>query len=171
RSLGDLGQDRHPGRPLERGEAIGAVRGEFSGRGLALEHDDDTDLFSVLLVRHGVGRRLGDRGMAEQHILYLVWRDLLPGPVDQLLEPADQGEVAVRAERTDVAGAEPAVPERGARRDRIVEVLVDDGRAAHRYLALLAGRHRLPVVVEDGDLGTGRLPDRPRAAFAGRQRI
>src|SRR5262249_39091036 len=82
--------------------AIGAVCGEFTGSGLAAEHDNDTHLLSVLLVRHGVRRRLGDRGMGEQHVLYLVWRDLLTGPVDQLLHPAYQGEVAIRAERADV---------------------------------------------------------------------
>src|SRR6202034_3458499 len=107
----------------------------------------------------------------EQHFLDLVGRDLLPGPVDELLHPADQGEVAVRAELADVAGAEPAPTERGGGRGRIVEVRLDDGRAAHRYLAVLPDCHWSPVVVEGGDLGTGRPADRAGAALGGRQRI
>src|SRR6185437_6759533 len=101
----------------------------------------------------------------------LVRGDLLAGPVDQLFQPADEGEVAVRAELADVAGAEPAVTERGGGRRRVVEVVVDDGRPADRYLALSARGHRLPVDVKRGDLGAGWPPDRSRSAFAGRQRI
>src|SRR5262249_2280218 len=150
-TLRDRGQDRNPGRPLEGGQVIRAVGGEFPWRGPpgpVPEDDHNAYLLAVLLVRHRVGRRLGDRRMAEQHGLHLVRRDLLAGPVDQLLDAAHQGQVPVRAEPADIAGAEPAVPERGLRRGWVIEVLIDDGRATHRHLALPTGTHRPPVVSE-----------------------
>ena len=121
------------GRIVTRTGRLNAARRsaqyEVSSRGVAspLEHDDDAHLLAVLLVRHRVGRRLGDRGMGEQHVLDLVGRDLLSGPVDQLLHPAHQREVAVGTEParrrrcgTSRRGTRPPSPRdcRGTRRRR-----------------------------------------------------
>src|SRR5437763_961674 len=74
-------------------------------------------------------------------------RDLLAAPVDELLEPAGQHEVAVLVEHPLVAGAEIAAPEGRRVRFGVVEVAAHDIDAADRDLALLAGRQRLALVI------------------------
>ena len=69
-----------------------------------------------VLPKRGMGNRKGGRlphgAMLEQRFLHVARGHLLAAPVDDLLEPARDGQIAVRVEPAQVAGAEPAVDER-----------------------------------------------------------
>ena len=138
RPLRDFGQDGDPGRPFERGETVHAVGNELPGGDLgAPEHDDDAYLLAVRFVRHRVGRCLGDCGMAEQHVLHFVRRDLLPGPVDQLLQPAYQRQVAIRAEL-------PTSPVRNQPPEKAAPVAAGLSRYSRRRTVLARPPHPVP---------------------------
>src|ERR1700751_5121074 len=69
-----------------------------------------------LLAEHPIGladdRSLEHPGMGVQDILDLLRVDVLPAPDDQVLDPVDQGEVAVVVEPADVAGVQPSAAQR-----------------------------------------------------------
>jgi hypothetical protein len=73
--------------------------------------------------------------VAQERVVDLERRDLLPAPVDDLLQPAPQCEIALVVQRPLVAGAEPAVREGGIVRLRVRLVAREDVRAADGHLA------------------------------------
>src|SRR5205807_7144409 len=108
--------------------------------------------------RPGAGsrrRRPRPRPGAQQDLVDLPRRDLLAAPVDHLLEPPDQSQVAVGVEYALVAGAEPAVGEGRGVRLRVVGVAVDHARAADDHLAGAALIEQAAGLVHDPDLDPG----------------
>src|SRR5205823_9859652 len=97
-------------------------------------------------------------GVCLQDLVDLTGGDLLAAPVDQLLDPADQLQVAVGVQAPAVAGAEPAVNEGGGVGLRVALVAVDHVGALDGHLAVL----------QDPDLDPGAGPYRARLARGGR---
>src|SRR5690348_740339 len=82
-----------------------------------VRHPDDLDVLHVLV---GV-----------QELLDLAWRDVLPAPDDHVLEPAGDGDIAVRVHGGQVTGVHPA---RGV-----------DGLGGLAGLPPIAEHHRVPA--------------------------
>ena len=81
--------------------------------GIRPQHHDGGDVLAELLVRDGEHAGLQHRRMAQQDLFDLQRRDLLPAAVDDVLDAADDEEIAVGVEIAEVAGPEPAVAEGG----------------------------------------------------------
>ena len=73
------------------------------------EDDERLRHLAGLLVGARDDRRVGDRGVGEQHRFQLGRRHLVALVLDQLLEPVDDEEPAVLVGVADVAGVQPAV--------------------------------------------------------------
>ena len=69
-------------------------------------------------------------GVAEQRLLDFGGRDLLPSPIDDVLDTADNEEISVPVQVSEVAGSEPAVPKRGFCSGDIIVISPGDGGAA-----------------------------------------
>src|SRR5947209_3529359 len=80
--------------------------------------------------------------------------------VDQRLDPSLQCHVAGGVEHPEIAGAAPAVGERGGVRLRIVLVAVRDVRTLDHHLALRARRQQRSEIVHDPDPDPGPQTDR-----------
>ena len=107
--------------------------------------------------------------MLGEDALQLQRIDVHPAPVDHLLDPPDQGHVAVGVDGRHVPGMEPAFrPQRPPglhRRLRVAEVAGARRRAADPELARLAGGKRAPLAVDDAYLAAVHHPaDRGTAA-------
>ena len=90
--------------------------------------------------------------MLSDHVLDLLRHDAAGAGADHLLEPADDGEVTVAVELPDVAGVQPAVAQRRARRRLVLPVARHDVAAVDQHFA-----------------GLVRAPSRRRAALIARQ--
>ena len=109
-----------------------------------------------------------DAGLGEQDVLDFPGVDLLAAPVDHVIGPAGQEQVAVLVQMAQVAGGEPSLGiDRTGRAVR--RVLPDDALAADLHLTHLQGRARhVPPGVQPGypDLGSGRQAHRAGLARA-----
>src|SRR6185369_11138030 len=109
---------------LVRREQLGDVVGQLFGRRrLTARHDPRDNPLAEVVVRFAGDGRLRDAGVFEQRVFDLARADLVAAALDQVgrLAPDDL-DVAVAVTRRHVAGAEPAVVERGRGRVRTVEV-------------------------------------------------
>ncbi|MET3365119.1 hypothetical protein ABIF60_006514 [Bradyrhizobium japonicum] len=111
-------------------------------------------------MRHREHASLQHGRMAEQDLFHLERRDLLPAAVDDVLDAADDEEIAVSVEIAEIAGPEPAVAEGGLCRRLVVVIAAAHVRSAQHDLATLAARKCTARLVHDGDLGAGGAPDR-----------
>src|SRR5699024_7245178 len=98
--------------------------------------------------------------------LDLLRVEVLTAADDHVLDPVDDGEVAVLVEGSDVAGVEPSVDDRLGGLLGPVEIAAHDGGAGDEDLAGFAGGLIPPVLVDDPDLLTvdggadrAQLPD------------
>jgi len=80
-----------------------------------------------------------DAGLGEQDVLDFPRVDLLAAPVDQVVGPAGQEQVAVLVEVAQVAGVEPAFGVDGTR-GAVLRVFPDDAPAPDLHPAHLLGR-------------------------------
>ena len=159
-------------RHLERRQPLAAVAPQLVrvDSRVVDDHGRRDDL-APLRVRDPVGDRLADRRVREQRLVDLARGDLLAAAVDQLLEPAVEREIAVgegaRGRRcgTSRRGTTPRSPPRcrGSRRPRPARAPTTSPAAP--------GGDRLPVLVEDRDLGAGRTPTVPARRSRRRQRV
>ncbi len=60
----------------------------------------------------GEGGSFDHIGVAKQRLFDFGWRDLLSSALDNILDFANNEEIAVAVEISEVAGSEPAVPKR-----------------------------------------------------------
>ncbi|MHC2533441.1 hypothetical protein ACVJMY_003010 [Bradyrhizobium diazoefficiens] len=102
--------------------------------------------------------------MAEQDLFHLERRDLLPAAIDDVLDAADDEEIAVGIEIAEIAGPEPAVAEGGLRRRLVIIIATAHVRAAQHDLAVCAARKRAARLVHDRDLGPRGAADRSELA-------
>ena len=93
-----------------------------------------------------------------------------PRLMTSFLDPADNEQISLGVEVSEVAGSEPAVPKRGLCSCGIVVVAPGDGGTPQRDFSAFAGWKPSTVVVHDRDLGPGGLPDRTRLASLQRVR-
>lgn len=128
--------------------------------GVRAQHHDGGDVFAELLMRDGEHAGLQHRRMAQQDLFDLQGRDLLPAAVDDVLDAADDEEVAVGVEIAEVAGPEPAVAEGGPCRRLVIIIAAAHVRPAQHDLAMLAARKRAARPVHDRDLGARSAADR-----------
>ena len=89
---------------------------------------------------------------------------------DDLLQPADDGEIAVAVERADVAGVQPAVAQRLARRLLVLPVAGHDVAALHQHFAGRVRRvARHPRAARDRRETAGRpIPSAGARSVAGK---
>ena len=106
--------ERPPLRQLPAGDRAWpgsrAARSAVTDCALA-EHDRREWTLAPPLVRHADDARLEHRRVRHQRVLQLDRADPLAAGLDDVLGPVGQGQVAVRGEHADVAGAQPAVAE------------------------------------------------------------
>jgi hypothetical protein len=139
--------------------------------GVGVQHHGGGHLLAERGVRDPEGDRLRHRRVAQQHLVDLPRRDLLATPVDQLLDAADQGQVAALVEHALVAGQEPAFQEGFGVGLGVGGVAVDHTGALDRHLAGRPGRQLRAGGVQHGHLDPGAHAHRAGLARGGRQRV
>jgi hypothetical protein len=92
-----------------------------------MQHDGGADVRAKSPMGHREHGGFEHIRVAQQRRLYLGRGDLLPTLVDDLLYPADDEEIPIRVEVTEVAGSEPAVPKCGRGGGGIIVVAPDYG--------------------------------------------
>ena len=140
-------------------------------RRLALRHDERLRHLAGRLVGAGDHRGVGDRGVGEQDRLQFGRGDLVALVLDQLLEPVDDREPAVRVGNAEVAGVQPPLGVDRLRRGLgPVEVALHDERPAHADLARSVPAARSSPVATStilhSVLGTGGPADPGRSSPA-----
>src|SRR3954451_8856389 len=127
-------------RALVRRQPLAGVRDERVAVDVAGRHDEGDDLLAPALRRHAGHRDLRDGRMVLERRLDLAGIDVEPTADDELLRAPGDLEAAVPVvDPAEVAGAKPAVAgQRLGRRVGAVPVAVEDLRAAHEDLAVLA---------------------------------
>ncbi len=158
--------DLDAGRPFEFGEAfLAAFRQVIAQRGVRDVHRyDERDGH---LAENGV-RPAHDRGVAhpwvgEQDRLDLARIHLLTTTVDHVVGAAGQEEIAVRVEKTDVAGVEPTVVGESVAAGR-TRIGANHPWPADLHRADHVGRAYRAVVIDDADLAVDRHAHRTRLA-------
>src|SRR5262245_20113888 len=112
----------------------------------------------------GEGSSFDDIRVAKQHLFDLGWRDLLSSALDEILDSANNEEIDIMVEISEVAGSEPAVPKRILCSCRIVVVAPGDSGTPERDFSTLAGAKLSAFSVHDRYLGPGGSADRTRLA-------
>src|SRR5882672_3235896 len=136
-----------------------------------MKYDRGADIFAEPRMRQGEGRRLTDRGMAEQRLLDVVRRDLLAAAIDDLLGAADDPQEAVIVDGAKVAGGQPAVLEAAWYAvDAVEKVAGHDARSAQDHLTGLAPRKEGSLLVANRKLAFGDSTDRTRPGRVRRKR-
>src|SRR5436309_4027477 len=144
------GDDRDLPGVLEGGEPLPAVEDERvrRGPGAGSERDEGLDLLAERGVWHADHRGLGDPRVGQENRLHLLGKDRVAAAQDPLALASDDSHEAVRGERREVPGPEPAVQaEDRARLLRIVQVPLHRGRTLDPQLADLAGGQHAARVV------------------------
>src|SRR5205814_10092200 len=95
--------------PLSR-ELAQLVRGRLRIRP---QHHYGGDVLAELWVRDGEDAGLEHSRMAQQDLFHFQRRDLLSAAVDDVLDAADDEEIAVGIEIAEIAGPEPAAADGG----------------------------------------------------------
>src|SRR5207344_3372456 len=125
-----------------------------------MKDDRGADIFAEPRMRHGEGRRLAHRGMAEQRLLDVVGRYLLAAAIDDLLGTTDDPQEAAPVDGAEVAGRQPTILEAtGDAVDVAEKVAGHDARSAQHHLAGLSRRQKDSLVVADGKLAFGNAAD------------
>jgi hypothetical protein len=160
-------------RNLEAGQHPGRVRPQFALVDAHARREDDGsgDLLAQRGMRDREHARLRHCRMPEQHAFDFARSDLLAAAIDDILDPSAQRQIPVAIEPTQVAGAKPAVDERGRGGHRIVEVPVDDAGAARDDLAERAFGHCVARRVDDRNVVEHGGPDGARPANVRWQRV
>src|SRR5512132_2016048 len=126
---------------------------------LALTELDDRDaLLAVDVVRPADDARRRDGRVLQQRLLDVPWKDVEAAPNDQVLLAVDDVDVPVVVEAAQVAGVEPAVPDRLRRQLRRAPVAEHDRARTDADLADLA------VAVDAHLHAGGRLADGAEAS-------
>ena len=76
--------------------------------------------------------------MAQQRLLDLGRGDLLPSPINDVLDAPNNEEVSVLVQISKITGSEPAVPKRGRGSGGIIVVSSRDGGTPQRNLSAFA---------------------------------
>src|SRR6187399_1262375 len=116
------------------------------------KHHAESDPLAQVGVGHGDGSAELDGGEAVGHVLDLLGRDLLAAPVDLVLGAAFHDQIPAATAAYQVAGAVPAIGERGAVVGIGVEVAADRVRAPGPQFTDLPVGNGAASAVENADL-------------------
>jgi hypothetical protein len=116
-------------------------------------------------------RRFGDVRMLHERCVHCGGRHLESAATDQLLDAADDVEIAILVEITEVAGAKPPCMERCSVGLRVILVAREHFPAAHDEFANFALRQECPRCAQHPDLAAGRKAHRAGPAPRGWYRI
>ena len=144
--------------PLEPGDVVEARPVEVLDRrrsGAVGGHHEGHHRLAPLRVGPADDGGGPDAGVAEQRLLDLPGVDVHPPADDQVLGPVPQREVPVGVEAADVAGVQPASPQRLGGGIGLLPVAGHDHVAPDHHLADLAGGEVAVGVVDDADLDVG----------------
>src|SRR5581483_3128859 len=139
-------------RPLEAGDVPGGVVQDLVDGDVLPEHDHGVDPLTPPFVGQPDDRRFPDGRVGHEDVLDLPGVDVVAAGDDHVALAVPQVQEPVLVEGPDVAGVDPAVPDDLGRLGRPVPVAGEDVLAPGDDLALLAGRQRPVVVVDDPDL-------------------
>src|SRR5215831_17310150 len=137
-------EEPHLARRLVVGDAVGqkAPKLDCVEDAASARHDGGADDLAQIAIRQADDRRFHDVGMCGDGAFDLDGWDLLPAPVDQLVDAADDAKQPVRAEARQVSRAEPRAVELLTRGSWVVPVADHRGRGVH--LELATGRDAIP---------------------------
>ena len=155
---------RHPARDKAQDVPL-------RGRGPLPQHDGGPDGLAQRRVGDRKRDRLADRFVFEEDLVDLARRDLLSSPVDDLLQPTRDRDVALLVDDTRITGAEPAAGESRGVRLRPMFVAAEDVGTAHHDLTHAAGRQQLAALVHDGHGRAGGQAHRPGLSHTRGQRV
>src|SRR5260370_14801120 len=110
-SHGDLAHDAYTRRQLEADEPIGAVPAQLGQRDARGHDDGGLDSLPVFGVRHAAHHRFPHNAVGKQQLVDVARSYLRASAVDELLDPADQRQVAVIQANSAIAGPERAAAE------------------------------------------------------------
>src|SRR6185312_1321571 len=175
--LGDLSHgvlrqrllDVHLTRHLVAGQGLAAVLDEVLGHHVKAgpERDEGHRLLAEDRIGLPDDRGLEHRGDGIEDVLDLLRVDVLPAPDDQVLDPVDQGQIAVVVEPADITGVQPAAAQDLRRLLRPAEVAAHDVRPADDHLARLPGGQQPVSLVHHPDVDAGYWQaDAARLAYA-----
>ncbi len=139
--------------------------------GSRLEHDGRNDLLAEPWMRNAERRRVGDSRDCAQNRIDFERRDLVAAAIDDLLDAADEVQLAGAVEAREIAHPEPTIDEIRGIEIRVVEIPVDDLRPAYLYLADFAAPGDAVAVVHEANVAAHRRPDRAARARGGRQSL
>src|SRR5439155_16407185 len=117
----------------------------------AAENYRGCHLFAVDPVRDPEAYRFGDRRMTQQRFIDLARRNLLAAAIDQLLDSANQSQIAFVIQVALIACAKPAIRERCGISLRVAFVPAEDVRPFDRHLPCRARRKQIASLVESRD--------------------
>ena len=133
-----------------------------------LQDDDRLHRFAPGVVGDADHRRVGDRRMTEERVLDLGRIDVLAAGHDHVLHPVIDEDVALLVHVGGVAGAHPAVADRGGGRVGLVPVALHHDMGADQDFPDRASRRLLAVGRDDLELDPGQARPQERSLpFAG----
>src|SRR5579862_601730 len=112
-----------------------------------------------------------DRGMPQQNLINLMWRDILSSADDDVFDSAGQMQVAVRIKVALIAGAKPSVDKGMSVGVGIIFVSPKNIRALNRDLASLVGAEMFAVFIHNADTQANADSDRSGLSVLRRQGI
>src|SRR5713101_6534314 len=98
-------------------------------------------------------------GMAKQNLIHFVRRNVFASADDDVFDAAGQMQIAVRIEKSLIAGEEPSIHKRAGVGFGIIFVSTKYVSALNRDLAPLTGSQVIAIVIHDADLHSSSDPD------------
>jgi PAS domain S-box-containing protein len=167
RVLGEHLLEVYLARHLVPGQGTTAVLDEVFQRDAAAgpERHEGHRLLAEDGIRAPDDRGFEHGGVGVKNVLDFLGVDVLPAPDDQVLDPVDQGEVAVVVEPADIARVQPATAQYLSGFLWPAQVAAHDIGSADDDLARLPGGQKLACRVDHADLDARqRQPDAARLA-------
>src|SRR5262245_4700323 len=107
--------------------------------------------------------------MRTQGVIDLERKDRVPSALDHLLLSADNKEIAVVIDVTDIARSQPSLPEGAIRLQ--TQILADDANTTEEDLTIDARRCLTLRIIEDEKLGVDWHANRAQLALPRRKQI
>ena len=129
----NLADDVYPFRNLETTELGPTVVLQFAFRRLASDpqHHRCVNTLSIDRMRLCERYRFEHCRIGQEHHINVTRRDLLATPVDELLDPSFQIEIAARVQAAKISTTEPSINKTRGVCLRVVNVSGDNGRTTH----------------------------------------
>ena len=126
------------------------------------------DPLAVHRVRQREDGRLRDAGASGEYLFHPFRRDLLAAAVDDVLDPARDGQVSTGVDGAEIACAQPSFDEGAAAERPVAEVAAGDGRTGDPDLAVDDPRRRRGGCADAAAAHIGGVAERAAADVVGR---